>query len=264
LKHAVVLVLIERLLADPRPLQVIDTHAGAGLYDLEDERAQRSGEADAGIARLMADAQAPAVFAPLKAMVAAVNAPGVLKLYPGSPLLIAGRLRRGDRYRGYELRSEDREALHGALRARVPPAVTAEAVLGDGYAALEGASRDRRSLYLIDPPFERGDDYERTIQGVNAVRRADPDAVIAIWVPLKDLETFDAFLRGLEAFDAARLQVAEVRLRPLTNPMKMNGCAMVLVGGPDLIEPAASAAEWIAAHCGEAGARGRAYGLPDG
>jgi hypothetical protein len=61
--------------------------------------------------------------------------------------------------------------------------------------------------------------------------------VLAIWTPLKDLETFDAFMRGLETVTNDAL-VAEVRLRPLLDPMKMNGSAMVMVGAPASVEPA--------------------------
>jgi 23S rRNA (adenine2030-N6)-methyltransferase len=44
-KHAIVLALLKALTADPAPLSVIDTHAGAGAYDLGGDMAQRSGEA---------------------------------------------------------------------------------------------------------------------------------------------------------------------------------------------------------------------------
>ena len=258
-----VLALIARRSADARPLQVIDTHAGAGLYDLADDMARRSGEAEAGIGRLMADAEAPAAFDGLKAAVAGVNREGALRRYPGSPLLVTGVLRRGDRYAGYELREDDRDALRALLRGEAHRSIKAEVILGDGYAALASATalEDRQTAYLIDPPFERGDEYDQVTSGVAAVLRADPTASIAVWVPLKDLETFDGLLRRLEALKPARLQVAETRLRPLANPMKMNGCAMVLLNAPDVSEEAGAAADWIAAHCGEAGARGRVYDL---
>ena len=44
-KHAVVLDLMGRLTAKAGPLTVIDTHAGAGLYDLSSSEATRSREA---------------------------------------------------------------------------------------------------------------------------------------------------------------------------------------------------------------------------
>ncbi|HEX7761878.1 MAG TPA: 23S rRNA (adenine(2030)-N(6))-methyltransferase RlmJ, partial [Caulobacteraceae bacterium] len=108
LKHAIVLDLMGRLTAAAGPLTVVDTHAGAGGYDLAGELARKTGEGQAGIVRLMADAGAPAVFAPLKAAVRGVNGKGQsVRYYPGSPLLIAPALRPGDRYLACEIRSDD-------------------------------------------------------------------------------------------------------------------------------------------------------------
>src|SRR5258706_15884416 len=85
LKHGVLSELLARLTAEASPLTVIDTHAGAGIYDLAGDLARRTGEAQRGIAVLMADAGAPAAFASLKAAGARANGPGAPRLYPGSP-----------------------------------------------------------------------------------------------------------------------------------------------------------------------------------
>jgi 23S rRNA (adenine2030-N6)-methyltransferase len=53
---------------------------------------------------------------------------------------------------------------------------------------------------------------------------------------------------------------AELRLRPLTDPMKMNGCAMVMVGAPKSTEGAiAEATSWLAENLGAAGAKARIW-----
>jgi 23S rRNA (adenine2030-N6)-methyltransferase len=113
---------------------------------------------------------------------------------------------------------------------------------------------------LIDPSFERGDEYGQIIGAVESAQ-AHPAMTVAIWTPLKDLETLDAFLRGLEALDLDDVVIAEVRLRPLSDPMKMNGCAMVLINAPDVREEAAQICDWIAATLGEKGGRGQVFRL---
>ena len=262
IKHAVVLDLMARLTAAGGPLTVVDTHAGAGGYDLTGELARKTGEGQAGIARLMADAAAPAVFEPLKAAVRGMNTAQTVRYYPGSPLLIAPALRGADRYLACEIRPDDGAALKAALKG----VRGAEVRLADGWsvavAEARAGGRARRLFVLIDPPFERGDDYASIVETVGAVLDAAPGACLAIWVPIKDLATFDAFLGELEdvAQDAgdgvAPLLVSEVRLRPLADPMKMNGCAMLVLGAPPGAEaPARAAADWIAARLGEAGAR---------
>ncbi|MBO9708744.1 MAG: 23S rRNA (adenine(2030)-N(6))-methyltransferase RlmJ [Caulobacter sp.] len=255
-KHAILLALLEALTADDAPLAVVDTHAGAGAYDLGGDMAQRSGEAQAGIGRLLAMAQVPAVFAPLVARVRALNGGADGPLYPGSPLLIAGALRKTDRYTACELRADDFESL----RRTLAPYAFAQATQADGYAtAAARAGRGGRTFVLIDPPFERPDDYAQTVATARAVLERDPQGVIAAWMPIKDLETFDAFMRAMETVTDDAL-AAELRLRPLTDPMKMNGSAMVIVGTPKAAEDAiAQATGWLAENLGQAGAKARVW-----
>ena len=254
-KHAILLALLKALTAGETSLSVIDTHAGAGAYDLGGDMAQRSGEAAAGIGRLLGMSDVPAVFAPLVVAVKALNG-GDGSLYPGSPLLIARSLRKTDRYTACELRPDDFDSL----RRTLAPYAFAQAVKDDGYAtAAARAGKGGRTFVLIDPPFERSDDYAQTVATTRAVLAKDKVAVVAAWTPLKDLETFDAFLRAMETVTDDVL-AAELRLRPLTDPMKMNGSAMVLVGAPKSVEGAiAEATTWLADNLGEAGAKARIW-----
>lgn len=253
-KHALLL----RLLAERQaagPVSVFDTHAGAGLYDLTGDAA-RSREAEAGVTRLMAaEGDLPPTIKALADQVAALNPGGGVRFYPGSPLLTARALRPGDTYQGFELRDEVKGLLDEAL-ADFP---NASAQAGDGYDALIAAMRGTPNpLVLIDPPYERGDDYHRAADAAIAARRADPSAVVAIWTPLKDMETFDGFLRRLAP--AGPALVAEARLRPLINPMKMNGCAMVVLGASPAIEAAArEICDWVTKTLGDAGAKAEVW-----
>ena len=246
IKHAALLRLLAALRADKAPLRVIDTHAGSGLYDLRGPEATRSGEAQAGIMRLMGQAAPPAALASLADEVAAANDGGETWLYPGSPWLIARGMRPGDSYLACEMQPQEHERL-AAVLGSAPGVAT---FCGDGFAAAAEAVRPgQRSLFVVDPPFEKADDYGRIAALAGAVLARAPKAMFLIWLPLKDLETFDGFLRDLEdACEPAALLVAEVRMRPLTDPMKMNGCALVLINAPEGLEPALSeACAWVAA-----------------
>lgn len=254
-KHALVLWLLKTRQA-AGPVTVLDTHAGAGLYDLTGD-ATRSREAEAGIQRLMAAAARPALIEALAAEVAALNPNGRVRFYPGSPVLIARALKTADRYVGFELREE----VAGLLRDSLKAFPGARGEIGDGYDLVRAEAKQARgSLVLIDPPFERPDDYLRAAETAGGIVRADPEATVAIWTPLKDMETFDGFLRRLAAATAAPTLVAEARLRPLTDPMKMNGCAMVVVNPPKGADAAATEiCRWVAGTLGDAGARAEVW-----
>lgn len=248
-KHAALLQLLARL-RDGAPLSVIDTHAGRGLYDLAGPEARKSGEAESGVVRLMAAKDAPGEFAPLVRAVAALNRGGELRRYPGSPWLIAEALRPADSYLACELRAEEHDRLRKLLQGRA----NVRTLCADGYAAaLHQRLPQGRVLALIDPPFEQPDDYARVVETLVGLRRRRAEAAALVWLPLKDLETFDSLLRDLEDAVDGPLIVAQARMRPLTDPMKMNGCALVLMGGPDLTGPLASICGWVAHALGDRG-----------
>lgn len=229
-KHAALIRLLDRLTADPTPLTVVDTHAGAGLYDLTDPMQARSREAEAGVKRFLGGV-VPPIFTGMRAAIARRNPNGPVRLYPGSPALIADALRPADVYRACELRPDDFTTLKVMLRKQ---AFRAEAMQRDGYVvAEETAATTDRLFVLTDPPFERSDDYVRTAAMLEDVFARKPDATALVWLPLKDLETLDGFVRRLEAARLPETVVAETRLRPLRDPMRLNGCVLVAVGPPD-------------------------------
>jgi len=250
-KHAALLDLLSRLQTAGEPLAVFDTHAGRGLYDLSGEEAQRSREAEAGVARLMGAADLPPALQRLRDAVRQLNGGGEVSLYPGSPLLVAGALRKGDSYLGCELRPQEHSALSDTL-AGWPAAKTACA---DGYVEVKKRlPSEGPALVLIDPPFEKDDDYERCAAALASLRRRNPAAVVMVWLPIKDLETFDSFLREAEDAYDGPLLVAEARIRPLTDPVRMNGCALVTANAPEGFgETLAEVCGWVARELGDSG-----------
>ena len=154
-KHSVLARILVHLRRKPAAFRVIDTHAGAGRYDLLAAEPSRSGEWHGGIERIWEGRpqHGPGAFlAPYLAAVAALNPDGRLRVYPGSPLIVKYLLRPQDRLIACELEPRSAAALAAALRGDA----RAKAVAIDGWTAL-GAyvpPKERRGLVLIDPPFE--------------------------------------------------------------------------------------------------------------
>lgn len=253
-KHALLLGLLAALRNRGRGIRVVDTHGGAGLYDLADMPAQRSGEAAAGIQRLFdAGDGGDSRLAALLREVHKLN-PAGLRYYPGSPLLAALCLEPGDRLTVCELRREEADRLVANMKQYAPPRgpeVLVRAVDGFSYAAALAPDPVRSTLVLIDPPYERGDDHDRVFDTVRQMLERDPAVVIAVWVPIKDLETLDFLLRRLETIPRLRGYAAQLRLRPLINPMRMNGCAMVVLGADETLDGAQQTTEHLVELCGD-------------
>lgn len=193
-KHAVVAWIVRYLQQKPGPLCLIDTHAGAGLYDLEGTEAQKTAEAKDGIARLIDWAEAPAFFAPYLDLVRGANDGGALMEYPGSPLQLSLLARPFDRVVAVELHPKDAVALRA-----VAPKANLRIVEGDGYRTLPPLvpPPEKRGLVLIDPPFEEPDEFRNLARAFIAAHRKWPTGVYVLWLPVKDqgeVERFNAEL----------------------------------------------------------------------
>ncbi|TPQ30566.1 23S rRNA (adenine(2030)-N(6))-methyltransferase RlmJ [Bradyrhizobium guangdongense] len=187
IKHIVLARILTYLQDKPAAFRVIDTHAGAGLYDLESEEATRSGEWLSGIARIMQARftnETIALIKPYLDIVRAFNQPGELKTYPGSPLIARGLLRPQDRLVACEIEPNARKALIGALRRDTQ----ARVVDLDGWMALTAyvPPKERRGLVLIDPPFEARDEFERLGDSFAEAFAKWPTGIYVIWYPVKN------------------------------------------------------------------------------
>ena len=255
-KHATLLALLDEMKRGGRKITLLDTHAGPGIYDLSGAQAVRSGEAAAGIGRLL-EGPVDAALGPLVEAVMQVNR-GAVTHYPGSPLLAAARLGRGDQLIACELHPEEAQGLTAALtRAAGRDGPRLDIRAADGFdAALQLPNApDRATVVLIDPPYESGDDHDRVVATCADLMRRRPAPSVIIWAPIKDLETLDHMLRGLETAPGLRGTAIQTRLRPPLNPMKMNGCAIILLHVSLAVREAAiAAAEAVARQCGDANA----------
>lgn len=251
LKHTALCELLRLLTSKDKKLFVLDTHAGAGGYDLDAPLARRTSEAEAGIARLaaMPSAGMPSVVARYLAAVAAFDrkfgpAGGGLRRYPGSPRLIRAALRPGDRFIACELHPE--EAL--ALKREFAGDRAVEVRQADGYKALKALLPpiERRGLVLIDPPFEAADEFDRVLRALRQAVRRFATGCYAVWYPIKD-DAAVAFVRDLAAFKPLTL---ELRLDAI-EPGKLAACGLGIINPPWRFEEAMrEAMPWIAAGLG--------------
>jgi 23S rRNA (adenine2030-N6)-methyltransferase len=251
LKHTALCELLRLLTAKDKKLFVLDTHAGAGGYDLSGNKARRTGEAETGIVRLAAAPRAgmPAALARYLATVAAYDrkfgpAGGKPSRYPGSPRLVRAALRPGDRFIACELHPE--EAL--ALKREFAGDRAVEVRQADGYKALKTLLPpvERRGLVLIDPPFEVTDEYERLLRALRQGVRRFATGCYVVWYPIKD-EMAEAFVRELAAFKPL---VLELRLDGIA-PGKLAACGLAVINPPWRFEEAMrEALPWTAAQLG--------------
>ncbi len=233
-KHAILIGLIDALAAKPAPFCYIDTHAGAGRYDLRDEESRKTGEFVDGVRRLLvatslADSLRP--YFDLLRVANSAEANGHLNIYPGSPLIAALAMRAGDRITLCEAQEAETTALKNLFAGDRRVGVHRR----DGYAALSGfvPPHERRGLVLIDPPFEAQEAEFRAIESALAAAYSRwPTGIYAIWYPIKLHRQVLPFQRWFAARDIRKTLVAELMVDADDSPLRLNGCGMVIVNAP--------------------------------
>lgn len=228
IKHAVLVAVLRALTAKDKPLCYVDSHAGAGRYDLLDPAAQRSGEFRSGILRVYGDP--PAGSAPYVDLVRRLNGPGEPRYYPGSPWLAAALCRPQDRLilierhpdaardLGRLLRGDDRVHCHE----------------GDGYERLKALlpPPERRGLVLIDPPFEVPDEFVRLARLVPAGYALWPQACWMVWYPIKDQTAVRGFHRTVVEAGVKRVDAISLTVRRPEREGKLTACGLLIVNLP--------------------------------
>jgi len=237
LKHAVLARILVHLGDKAAAFRVIDTHAGAGLYDLAAEPATRTGEWRDGIGRLL-DATLPddirALLAPYLAAVTAANPGGGLRRYPGSPVIALGLMRPQDRLVACELEPGAAAALAAQLRRDT----RARAVEIDGWTALNAyvPPKERRGVVLIDPPYEDKQEFARLAAALAAAQRKWATGIFLLWYPIKDRSGPDrlaaALRRGATAKVASKIMRVEIAWAPDSASGRLSSAGLIVVNPP--------------------------------
>ncbi|MGE5621968.1 MAG: 23S rRNA (adenine(2030)-N(6))-methyltransferase RlmJ, partial [Bacillota bacterium] len=197
LKHTVLIQLLRYLGQKDTAYMYIDTHAGAGMYELDTGYAAKSAEYETGIAKLWERTDLPPALAEYVQLVKGMNPSGKMRYYPGSPYCADRILREQDRVRLFELHPSDAKILeenfrkleaHAVAQGR-RPAVRGKRVMiqkGDGFTGLKALlpPPSRRGLVLIDPPYEVKGDYRKVKDTLEDALKRFATGTYAVWYPV--------------------------------------------------------------------------------
>lgn len=246
LKHSVSCFVLDYLQEKPGSIQVLDTHSGAGLYDLHSPQAVKTLEWKQGAGQLgLSDAgQWPPLFQLFGQQLQAVNPQGQWRQYPGSPELFSRLLRPQDRLQLCELQSTELKALKSAY-----PQAQVKILAQDGLQQLAAlhSQPQLRHLVLIDPSYEVKSEYAKVCEALQKAVKSCATGVFLIWYPLLALRNPQAFIAGLK-------KAAKVNQRPwlqiehLPSPggQGMFGSGMMVINPPwTLAQAAAEGLPWL-------------------
>jgi 23S rRNA (adenine2030-N6)-methyltransferase len=228
IKHIVLIEIFEHLVKKDSAFDYIDTHAGTGLYNLQNEHASKLQEYKQGIAKLNVD-EWPELAAYFN-IVVKYNPDGELNFYPGSPLIAMHFLRAKDRSWLYELHPKDAELLSNNMtkikRARV--------MHEDGFKGLLSLLPpvSRRGVVLIDPSYEIKTDYAHVFDTLVSAHKKFPTGTYALWYPVVDRTIIDTLERKFIRSGIKKIQRFELAVASDQFGSGMSASGMIVINPP--------------------------------
>jgi 23S rRNA (adenine2030-N6)-methyltransferase len=230
LKHYALSLVLDYLTQKDKPLTYIDTHAGAGMYSLSDEFAQKTGEYLNGINKLYQVSDLPESFENYVDLINELNANAALEVYPGSPSIAKNLLRQDDTAHFFELHPNDFLAL-AALFTEQRRRFTHNS---DGYTGLVGLlpPPSRRALVLIDPPYEIKTDYQVAIKTLVKAYKSFNSGTYILWYPVVKRELIEQMELELQQSGIKNVVQLELALATDNNEFGMTSSGLFIVNPP--------------------------------
>lgn len=234
IKHTVLSLIIEALKEKEKPFFYLDTHAGAGCYQLSAEHAEQTGEFTEGIARLWQRNDLPPLLQPYLSAVKKLNPATGLRYYPGSPLIASHLLRDNDKLQFSELHPSDYSLLRNAF-SKDPRIRTEKA---DGFQQIKSKlpPLSRRGLILIDPSYEVKSDYQRVVNVLLDGYKRFATGVFALWYPVVIRQHIRRLCRQLQETGIRHILQIELAVRPDSDQRGMTASGMLVINPPWKLE----------------------------
>lgn len=249
-KHVTLVTLLDHLRRKPAPFAFIDTHAGAGWYDLQSTFAQKHREFASGYLRVAAQPSPPPAVQRYLELVTLAGAGdserrGMLQHYPGSPRLAQSLLRPDDRMVLSELHNSEAPLLRELFRGDRRVAVHHR----DGFEALPGLvpPGEHRGLVLLDPSYELRNEFIRTTETLLAAWRKWPTGIYLVWYPIHRNQPVAVFRRKLIQGGLRKTLAIELHVDNSDAPNRLAGSGLLIVNPPWQLEDTLRAAsQWLA------------------
>lgn len=235
LKHSIFVRVLDYYNQKDNPWWVIDTHAGAGLYDLRSEWALENGEFIDGLDKVLAADSKPSMIERYLEEVQHLNPDGVANFYPGSPWLALQALRERDRLRLFEMHPSEIHILQQNLDAVGATAHKQTQVFqADGFDGLKGLlpPPTRRGMVIIDPSYEDKNDYKHVLKTLDEGLKRFATGCYMVWYPLVQRREVQEMTRALERLQTPWVHAALTVRKPSADGFGLHGSGMFVLNPP--------------------------------
>lgn len=236
LKHMILTQIIDYYNQKEVAYYFIDLHAGAGLYDLGGQWAQKKTEYAEGIGKLWNVKNSPPAVSAYLDVIRGLNQDGELRIYPGSPWIAMDTCREHDKMRFFEMHPTEAEILLLNMEQRGGRTLKqATLYAADGFAGLKAhiPPPSRRAIVLIDPSYEDKKDYRRVVDTLKDAMQRFPTGCYAIWYPQVQRREAQELPRQLEKLGAKSWLHASLTVHKLSaDGLGLHGSGMFVINPP--------------------------------
>lgn len=244
LKHLTLIHLVDYLQEKPGALTIIDTHAGAGIYNLKDGFATVSKEAEGGIVCLLSlIKQSKPISESIQQYLKCIQAENIddeLSTYPGSPFILARLLRPQDRLKLFELHPKEIDILRHNI-SQLKQAKQIDIYAEDSFSRLKGLlpPPSRRGLVLIDPSYEDKQDYRYLELAMEEALQRFATGCYAIWYPIISRRESAALPERMKKMAATHKRSwlhTELRIENAPGERRLQASGMFIINPPWTLE----------------------------
>jgi len=230
LKHSVLSLVLDYMTRKEKGFHYIDSHSGAGMYQLAEEYAQKTGEYKDGIAKIINDADAPESLDPYLSLIKSLNLNSELEVYPGSPGIAKAFVRRQDSSHLFELHPTDTQHLEDFCQRWRKVFVKQS----DGYKGVLGLvpPPSRRGVVLIDPPYELKEDYQKAVKTIIKAYAKFSTGTYIVWYPVVKRNFIEQMQKDFTNSEVKNLLQVEFCLENDTDEYGMTGTGLFIVNPP--------------------------------
>ncbi|MEJ6474391.1 23S rRNA (adenine(2030)-N(6))-methyltransferase RlmJ [Pseudoalteromonas piscicida] len=230
IKHLVLAQVLSYMAKKDKPFDYVDTHSGAGFFELASSDAQKTQEYLQGIAKLWDYSGSVNAIHDYVALIKSFNEQEKLSHYPGSPKVAEHFLRRQDKGWFFELHPKDLDLLQQNTAHKKSLRVTGS----DGFKGLLGLvpPASRRACVLMDPPYEIKSDYDVAVKSIVKAHKKFDSGVYMIWYPVVDRARIEAMESGLIEAGIRNIQLFELATQADTEERGMTASGMIVINPP--------------------------------
>jgi len=238
-KHCILCCCLQYLKQKDKPLLAIDTHAGAGKYEIN------NAEATNGIKKLLLHQDfyeaMPPIFWQILAKINITTISSLskdIRFYAGSPLLIKNIL--ADKKEPWQaIFGETKQSVHYLLKRNFAGNKKIILHKNDGFALLKSKlpPLQKRAMVLIDPPYEKDQntisaDYNNSIIALQQAYKRFASGVYLWWYPIIDKQQHivENAINNISNIGFTEILTIEI---DIDNPdLKMQKCGMLIINPP--------------------------------